>query len=112
MSKTLNEKVSNAMRRAVTLHLPGRDLHHTSLPFHQLRDDWLREVGLTIKTVSIDHSPDGRGYLMSDNRQIASWKLYHAAHAHTAVLNPADHHALRRDDMTVIEDAMPTEPAG
>jgi hypothetical protein len=49
---------------------------------------------------------------MSDNRQIASWKLYHAAHAHTAVLNPADHDALRRDDMTVIEDAMPTEPAG
>jgi hypothetical protein len=109
MSKTLNQKASNAMRLAVTLHLPGRDLHHVGLPFSQLRDGWLREAGLTIETVSLVHSTNGRGYTMSDNRQIACWKLYHAAHAHTAVLNPHDHDAVHRDALTVTEDAMPTE---
>lgn len=72
-------------------------VHHDGMQFAEIRDAWLREMGLRASDVPLRDLFDGGGYEVAAGGLAESWKQYHACHANLVVVSEhwhRNHHGL------------------
>lgn len=72
-------------------------VHHDGMSFSEIRDSWLREMGMKASDVPLRDLFDGGGYEVAAGDLAESWKQYHASHASLVVVSEhwhRNHHGL------------------
>jgi len=71
-------------------------VHHDGKEWAAIRDEWLKEVGITLDDVPIEPQFE-RGYQMKDGPLKESWVRFHEAHASLVVVSQLWHEKHHKD---------------